>query len=258
MNNNEKAEVHSGIAWAIIFALAAITMGVIATATKCPRSNLDFDYLGLLVGILSLLVTALIGWQVYNAIELRTMLNEMSDMKVQFDKATDDLAKQDQRNISLIEAFHKLRYAEKTDDDTTKYLYNAEALKLFLEANMPLTYDPFVGCRSALDSILNALDKHNFVDDKIKLARKREAADKLYHAIIDGIHKRQDDLSNFRDEITRIRDRRLAITKDFENKETSFERTEREKREAKEAELKAKAEQDKQSPDTTSPTNPTE
>ena len=71
MNNDERADIHNGIAWAIIIALASIIMGIVAVAHKCPRYNLDFDYLGLLVGILSLLVTALLGWNIYQVIDLK-------------------------------------------------------------------------------------------------------------------------------------------------------------------------------------------
>ena len=44
-----------------------------------PRSitpqNLGFDYIGLIVGILSFLVTALLGWQIFNAIAFDKRIN---------------------------------------------------------------------------------------------------------------------------------------------------------------------------------------
>ena len=80
MNNDERADIHNGIAWAIIIALASIIMGIVAVAHKCPRYNLDFDYLGLLVGILSLLVTALLGWNIYQVIDLKRAKQEIADI----------------------------------------------------------------------------------------------------------------------------------------------------------------------------------
>lgn len=80
MNSNERAEIHGGIAWAMVFALAAVVMGIVAIAHKCPRYNLDFDYLGLLVGILSLLVTTLLGWNIYQVIDLKRAKQEIADI----------------------------------------------------------------------------------------------------------------------------------------------------------------------------------
>lgn len=77
MNKNEKADIHSGIAWAITFALAAIIMSIIAIATRYPRTDLSMDYMGVIVGILSLLVTVLLGWQIFQVIDLRKTKEEI-------------------------------------------------------------------------------------------------------------------------------------------------------------------------------------
>lgn len=81
MNTDDNSEMHSGIAWAIIFALAAIIMGVIALATVCPRTDLGFDYTGMIVGILSLLVTALIGWQIWKSVALEKAIKRTNDLE---------------------------------------------------------------------------------------------------------------------------------------------------------------------------------
>ena len=52
---------------AIGFSIAAITISIIATTIATYRTpELGFDYQGVIVGILSLLTTTLIGWQIYN------------------------------------------------------------------------------------------------------------------------------------------------------------------------------------------------
>lgn len=81
MNNNERADIHNGIAWAIIFALAAIIMGVITLATVYPRTDLSFDYMGVVVGILSLLVTVLLGWQIWKSVALEKAIKRTYDLE---------------------------------------------------------------------------------------------------------------------------------------------------------------------------------
>ena len=53
----------------IAILLSLIAIGMIIT-NHYPRTNLDFDYLGLIIGILALLVTVLIGWDIYKAVNI--------------------------------------------------------------------------------------------------------------------------------------------------------------------------------------------
>lgn len=54
-----------------IIAIALSIIAIVIVFTKhYPRINLDFDYLGLIVGILALLVTVLIGWDIYKAVNI--------------------------------------------------------------------------------------------------------------------------------------------------------------------------------------------
>lgn len=80
MKNDKWLDLTNGVCWSIIFSLAAIIMSIVAVANKCPRFNLEFDYLGLLVGILSLLVTALLGWNIYQVIDLKRAKQEIEDI----------------------------------------------------------------------------------------------------------------------------------------------------------------------------------
>lgn len=90
--NEDQSEIHNGIAWAIIFALVAIIMGVIALATVCPRTDLSIDYMGVIVGILSLLVTALIGWQIFNLIKIDKLNATLMSAKEEIEKAKDEMS----------------------------------------------------------------------------------------------------------------------------------------------------------------------
>ena len=61
---------------AIGFSIAAITISIIATTIATYRTpELGFDYQGVIVGILSLLTTTLIGWQIYNVIYIDSKID---------------------------------------------------------------------------------------------------------------------------------------------------------------------------------------
>lgn len=73
MKNGKWLDLTNGVCWSIIFSIAAIAMSIVAVANKCPRCNLEFDYLGLLIGIVSLLVTVMLGWNIFQLIDLKDM-----------------------------------------------------------------------------------------------------------------------------------------------------------------------------------------
>lgn len=82
------------------FLSISVIASVIAICRTHPRVELEFDYIGLIVGILALLVTMLIGWQIYNALNLD---RKVSDIKKEYDGLKDKseaLARQ-QENIKV-------------------------------------------------------------------------------------------------------------------------------------------------------------
>lgn len=78
--DNERADIHSGITWAIIFAFVAMIISIIAIGQRCPRTELSFDYLGLLVGILAFITTILIGWQIAMTFISREKLRNIDEV----------------------------------------------------------------------------------------------------------------------------------------------------------------------------------
>lgn len=61
---------------------AALILGVIAVCVSVWRSpDLTFDYQGVIVGILSLLVTVILGWNIYTVIDIKNTRTEIYKLK---------------------------------------------------------------------------------------------------------------------------------------------------------------------------------
>lgn len=57
--------------WSNCLSIAAIICSVVAICVSLPSApELGIDYIGVIIGILSLLVTMLIGWQIWNVIAI--------------------------------------------------------------------------------------------------------------------------------------------------------------------------------------------
>lgn len=78
--------------WSNCLSIAAIIFSVIAICVSLPSApELGIDYIGVIVGILSLLVTMLIGWQIYNAVTIEKRIKgeverTRNEIDIYFDK----------------------------------------------------------------------------------------------------------------------------------------------------------------------------
>lgn len=62
--------------------LIAIVLSIVAICVTYPRSKgSSLDYIGIIVGILGVLVTVLVGWQLYNALNLKELVNQTEKAK---------------------------------------------------------------------------------------------------------------------------------------------------------------------------------
>ena len=66
--------------WALLLSSVAVLISLVAICVACPhKAELGFDYQGVIVGVLSLLVTILIGWQIYTFIDINKKSKELEE-----------------------------------------------------------------------------------------------------------------------------------------------------------------------------------
>ena len=56
---------------AFILSSVAIVLAIIAICVSMPRADVSVDYLGMITGMLGILVTVLIGWNIYTIIDFK-------------------------------------------------------------------------------------------------------------------------------------------------------------------------------------------
>lgn len=91
--------------WSNCLSIAAIICSIVAICVSLPSApELGFDYIGVIVGILSFLVTLLIGWQIYNAVTIEKKIKE------EIEQTSDILKKEiQQANNELHKSIDKTR-----------------------------------------------------------------------------------------------------------------------------------------------------
>lgn len=95
--------------WQIILnavTLLNLAINIICICRMFPRSsNLSIDYLGLIVGILGLLVTVLIGWNIFYALELKKdLILKMQEKQNETSNQLSDYAKKVQKDFDNIDS----------------------------------------------------------------------------------------------------------------------------------------------------------
>lgn len=68
--------------WRVCIVVSVVLSGIAFAMAICksyPRMDLEFDYMGIIIAIFSLLVSLLIGWQIYNAIELNKRVSKNAE-----------------------------------------------------------------------------------------------------------------------------------------------------------------------------------
>ena len=88
---------HKIILW--IFVIFNFVTNIILLVLSYPRShdNYGFDYMGIIVGILSLLVTLLVAWNIYSALDIKRELNRKDielnrEIKKQYEKQSSEIS----------------------------------------------------------------------------------------------------------------------------------------------------------------------
>lgn len=199
MKSDKWFELTNGVCWSIIFSLAAIIMSIAALARTHPRvlhSNddsavvLGFDYIGVIVAILALLVTFLVAWQIYNTLKVERKVSSMEDnmqkrayfhdarvhftqglMMIQFSNLKD----YPKRNfcIAYRNFFDALKCYLQSEEDTPAVkhcLSNMEGcLKSLNSHKEKFDVKVYVKCDDLFETVKNILNERNLVDLLTKL-----------------------------------------------------------------------------------------
>lgn len=85
---NKGSRQKKWIGWATLgLSLAAIAISIIAICVSCPRdTELGFDYQGVIVGVLSLLITLLIGWNIYTFVDIKGTSKKIDDFRKEYER----------------------------------------------------------------------------------------------------------------------------------------------------------------------------
>lgn len=102
--------------WLWLFSLIISLANIVVVCLSLPAGHEpDFDYLGLIVGSLSILVTVLIGWNIYTLVDFKENIKQMKDIKEEVVDITEQAV--------LDTKLHLFNYLEFVNTKNSEWLY---------------------------------------------------------------------------------------------------------------------------------------
>lgn len=197
--------------WIGVLTVAVVFLGIGYLNLYCSGIKFDNGSAGVIVSALGVLVTALVGWQIFNAMEMRSVIKNYDKLKRQLEESSKALKMQDEQNLTLIEAYVKVNNASNSSYSfANQYEMYLESLELFLKANVPLRYKTIIEINAILDMTLTSL-KWGIITDKRQFVEREKNFDELYLNILNHLHRREDNIKQLSSRLASIHDKRIAI-----------------------------------------------
>ena len=103
--NEQKSNRNNTSTWAIVLSIAAILLCILVFVLwifeVIPHSVISSEtFIGACVTLLSIIVTIAVGWQIFNAIDMRQMMRQLEEKQKDIDEAQRKLDKEVRKNYS--------------------------------------------------------------------------------------------------------------------------------------------------------------
>lgn len=131
--------------WFLGLTIVSVILSVVAVCRCSPTAaNLDFDYMGVIVAVLSLIVAVLLGWNIYSVINFNEKTKEVKRLNYQSQKAVEQ-CKMANDAVKNLEA--KIQESNKTYEELTSKLESTE--ENMNQGFLNSAYDPIYYIRFA-------------------------------------------------------------------------------------------------------------
>lgn len=183
----------------------------------CGKLNVDCNGPEILISALGVLVTFLVAWQIWQTMasreEIRKAMKTADDLivlKSEMENSFNSAMASITRTREIIKAETLKQMADNETIRTAGYRIYLDAILHYLKAREEIINDGFQDCLANIESILDNAD--NFTDfDKEIFIREKHLHNDLYHEILQNVNQEIDHLNTFRNHITEIHDKRIAL-----------------------------------------------
>ena len=161
------------------------------------------------VDILAVLVTVLMGWQIWQGIDANNRLKRM-------ESSVADATKRDTQLRHLLEAFQLNETARAENTLGSRYAQSVSALRSFILSGVPSAYIPITGILSRLNNILNEVEVDADRANRAMFATVNRDCDLHFQTILSAINEQIGIYQDILEDIRRINRRRVSLNEPFD------------------------------------------
>lgn len=195
---------------------------IVAIAALCLAwfrcEPIKTEWASILVGAIGSIACAVIGWQVYNAIENTKTLKQIEAIKKELTEYRAEARQNAIDNHLHSQALKMIDIAnDKTKRLVSRYKSGLNAVNNLMTRATPKTYVPMQEALTALENILTELKERPDEVSRYMFARFQTDYEDLYDSIISAMETQAKHLKHLRKRIKAIRDLRISILEPCKN-----------------------------------------
>lgn len=203
----------------IIYALIAVLFGWLSYASYCNLTFNPDSSAGLIVSALGILVAALVGWQVFNAIENTKTLRRMESLRKDLTEYREQARQDAVDNYLHSIALTQLGVArDHTNGLNIRYTAGLNVVRNLMTGLTPTNYIPMISALDILDGILVELRQTDDEAWRYMFLKFQHEYERQYDDIMSAMETNAQHLSHLKVRIKRIRDERIDILRPYQGK----------------------------------------
>ena len=157
-------ELNKKVNWSIVLSIVALIFVAIMFVLWCcnvggfSAVNLD-TFVGVIVALLAIIVTLVLGWQIFNIFELKNKIDEVNELKKQFKEQQNNIQQLTLKN-KHVTGFTWGKSAIKEQNWCVAFRYFILSLSASLQLDSPINVEPILGFISEISNNLRPHTKY--------------------------------------------------------------------------------------------------
>ncbi len=201
--------------WIGALTFLVVLLGIGYLNLYCCQMKFDSNSAGIIISALGVLVTALVGWQVYNAIEMRGMFEKVESVKKELDKTNSEYEHKIESLEWLVSALHGgLISKDRFNDDTAYFLHCLDVVGCYIKSGAKIDSAPFKRSLEELEDTMRIIKERNNSTEILFMGGNRDVVREWYHTAINIINTESKHLEALKTRLSKVYEEYIVLTKD--------------------------------------------
>lgn len=201
--------------WVGILTFAVVLLGIGYLNLYCNKMSFNSNSAGVIVSALGVLVTALVGWQVYNAIEMRGMFEKVENVKKELDKTNREYEHKIESLGWLVSALHGgLISKDRFNDDTAYFLHCLDVVGCYIKSGAKIDSAPFKRSLEELEDTMRIIKERNNNTEILFMGGNIDIVREWYQTAINIINTESKHLESLKTRLSKVYEDYIVLTKD--------------------------------------------